>query len=119
MFGHGLDYRKALSDFTKVAGKITMPPRFSFGVFYSRWWPYSDTEAMDIISEYQSYSIPLDGTAAHARTSAVLLRVLFTMCDAVCVCARVCVCVCCVCVYVSVCFSRCASQFWSATWTGE
>ncbi len=29
MFGHGHEYKAALSDFTKVAGKITLPPKFS------------------------------------------------------------------------------------------
>jgi hypothetical protein len=61
LFGHGVDYRAALGDFVKVAGKITMPPRFGLGVYFSRWWPFADVESMDIINEYQSYSIPLDG----------------------------------------------------------
>ena len=37
-FGYGHDYRRALADFTRVAGKIPMPPRFAFGAWWSRYW---------------------------------------------------------------------------------
>ena len=40
-FGYGHDYRRALADFTRVAGKIPMPPRFAFGAWWSRYWAYS------------------------------------------------------------------------------
>ena len=41
-----LDYKGALYDFTLVAGKIPMPPRYTFGIFYSRYWAYSDIGQM-------------------------------------------------------------------------
>ena len=44
-----LDYQGALEDFTKVAGKIPLPPRYAFGVFYSRYWAYSDIGQMVIL----------------------------------------------------------------------
>lgn len=31
LFAHGLDFRGALRDFTQVAGRIPMPPRFALG----------------------------------------------------------------------------------------
>ena len=43
-FGYGHDYRRALSDFTRVAGKIPLPPRFAFGAWWSRYWAYTDQE---------------------------------------------------------------------------
>ena len=43
-----IDYKGALEDFTKVAGKIPLPPRYAFGVFYSRYWAYSDIGQMVI-----------------------------------------------------------------------
>jgi len=30
-FGYGHDYRKALGDYVRVAGRIPLPPRFAFG----------------------------------------------------------------------------------------
>lgn len=32
--GYGYDYRKALADFTKIAGKIPLPPAYVFGYWY-------------------------------------------------------------------------------------
>ena len=43
-FGYGHDYRKALGDYVRVAGRIPLPPRFAFGAWWSRYWSYSDQE---------------------------------------------------------------------------
>jgi alpha-glucosidase (family GH31 glycosyl hydrolase) len=44
-----------------VAGRIPLPPRYAFGVFYSRYWAYSDEELMDdIVGEYAARGISLD-----------------------------------------------------------
>ena len=37
-FGYGRDYRKALGDYVRVAGRIPLPPRFAFGAWWSRYW---------------------------------------------------------------------------------
>jgi len=60
LLAHGLDYKKALREFSSLSGKQPIPPRFSFGVFYSRWWPWADWESVSIIKEYDEYSVPLD-----------------------------------------------------------
>ena len=44
-FGYGHDYRKALGDYVKVAGRIPLPPRFAFGAWWSRYWDYTDQES--------------------------------------------------------------------------
>ncbi|KAF0731978.1 hypothetical protein Ae201684P_020972 [Aphanomyces euteiches] len=59
-FGHGLRYKQALKDFTLVAGNIPLPPKFAFGVFYSRWWAYNDVGIESLAKQYQIRSIPLD-----------------------------------------------------------
>ncbi len=59
-FGYGRDYRGALSDFTKVAGRIPMPPRFAFGVWWSRYWAYTDQEFKQLVGEFEAASVPLD-----------------------------------------------------------
>jgi hypothetical protein len=41
-FGYGHEYRKALGDYVRVAGRIPLPPRFAFGAWWSRYWAYSD-----------------------------------------------------------------------------
>ena len=60
MFGHGHDYKAALGDFVRVAGRIPMPPRFAFGLWWSRFWSYSDQELEDLVREFESHDVPLD-----------------------------------------------------------
>jgi hypothetical protein len=59
-FGYGHDYKKALYDYTQVAGKIPMPPKFAFGYWWSRYWTYSDNELRTLIRDIKSYDIPID-----------------------------------------------------------
>ncbi len=59
-FGYGHDYRAALGDFVKVAGRIPIPPRFAFGTWWSRYWSYTDAELMDLVRQFESHDVPLD-----------------------------------------------------------
>jgi hypothetical protein len=59
-FGYGHDYRLALEDFTRVAGKIPMPPRFAFGAWWSRYWAYTDAELQRLVEDFHRYDVPLD-----------------------------------------------------------
>jgi alpha-glucosidase (family GH31 glycosyl hydrolase) len=59
-FGYGHDYRSALHDYTSVAGKIPLPPRFAFGAWWSRYWSYSDQEFEKLIQGFHTHETPLD-----------------------------------------------------------
>ena len=59
-FGYGHEYKKALYDFTETAGKIPMPPRFAFGLWWSRYWAYTDRELKDLVGEFETHDVPLD-----------------------------------------------------------
>lgn len=59
-FGYGDHYKKALFDFTQVAGKISLPPKYAFGVWYSRYWAYTEAEMKDIVNGYAKNNLPLD-----------------------------------------------------------
>jgi alpha-glucosidase (family GH31 glycosyl hydrolase) len=59
-FGYGHDYKQALGDYVKVAGRIPLPPRFAFGTWWSRYWAYSDQEILDLIKGFHQNSTPLD-----------------------------------------------------------
>ncbi len=59
-FGYGNNYKSALYDYTIVAGKIPLPPRFAFGYWWSRYWNYSDQELRDLVSSLDRYQIPHD-----------------------------------------------------------
>ena len=59
-FGYGSDFKAALYDFTQVAGKISLPPKFAFGIWYSRYWAYTEQQFKDIVAGYHDNNIPLD-----------------------------------------------------------
>ena len=59
-FGYGHDYRKALGDYVRVAGRIPLPPRYAFGAWWSRWWDYSDQEIDDLVKGFRESDVPLD-----------------------------------------------------------
>lgn len=59
-FGYGHNYKQALYDFTRVAGKIPLPPRFAFGTWWSRYWSYTDQEFKDLVRNFRTHEVPLD-----------------------------------------------------------
>jgi alpha-glucosidase (family GH31 glycosyl hydrolase) len=59
-FGYGHDYKQALGDFVRVAGRIPLPPRFAFGAWWSRYWDYSDQELDDLVTGFRQNGVPLD-----------------------------------------------------------
>ncbi len=58
--GYGHEYRKALYEYTQVAGKIPMPPRFVFGFWWSRYWPYTEEEMRHLVEEFRIHNVPVD-----------------------------------------------------------
>ncbi|MCK4311122.1 MAG: alpha-xylosidase, partial [Candidatus Cloacimonetes bacterium] len=59
-FCYGYDYKTALNDFIKTAGKIALPPKFAFGTWWSRYWEYTDWELRELINEFEIHDVPLD-----------------------------------------------------------
>jgi len=59
-FCYGNDYKTALKDFTKVSGKMALPPKFAFGVWWSRYWEYTDLELRELVADFELYDLPLD-----------------------------------------------------------
>lgn len=59
-FGYGHDYQRALRDFTLVAGRIPLPPRYAFGAWWSRYWAYSDAELRELVNDFREHDVPLD-----------------------------------------------------------
>ena len=59
-FGYGHDYKQALGDYVKVAGRIPLPPRFAFGAWWSRYWDYTDQELDELVRSFHENDVPLD-----------------------------------------------------------
>jgi len=60
VFTYGKNYKQALKDYTDIAGKVAMPPRFAFGAWWSRFREYTDTEFRELVGEFESHDVPLD-----------------------------------------------------------
>jgi alpha-glucosidase len=60
LFAYGHDYRAELADFIRVAGNIPLPPRFAFGIWWSRYWAYTDEELQQLVAEFHDHNVPLD-----------------------------------------------------------
>ena len=60
LFAYGHDYKQALADFQLVAGRAPLPPKYTFGYWWSRYWQYSDNEFVDLVQKLKSMDVPLD-----------------------------------------------------------
>lgn len=58
--GYGYDYKKAIGDFTKIAGKTPLPPAYVFGYWYSRYSSYSADDYREIMRDIEKNDIPTD-----------------------------------------------------------
>lgn len=60
LFAYGHEYTRALHDYTRVAGRIPLPPRYIFGAWWSRYWAYTDSELEELVRAFRERDIPLD-----------------------------------------------------------
>lgn len=58
-FCYGRDYAEGLADFIRLSGPAPLPPRHLFGLIFSRWPAYDETEAKAIVARFRDESIPL------------------------------------------------------------
>jgi hypothetical protein len=53
-------YENFRGDFLKLTGPVPMPPLFAFGLWDSRYHPYTEETALQVIRTYRKKQIPLD-----------------------------------------------------------
>ena len=58
--GYGHDYKKALYDFTRIAGKIPLPPDYVLGYWYSKYDEYSADDFRNIVKAMADNDINAD-----------------------------------------------------------
>ena len=58
--GYGHDYKRALKDFTLIAGKIPLPPDYVFGYWYSKYENYTADDFRNIIKSLKDNDINSD-----------------------------------------------------------
>jgi alpha-glucosidase (family GH31 glycosyl hydrolase) len=59
-FCYGDNYKTALNDYINAAGRIALPPKYAFGIWWSRYWEYTDYELRELVKEYEIHDVPLD-----------------------------------------------------------
>lgn len=57
---YGHDYREALRDAAGIFGVQSLPPRYAFGYWWSRYWAYTDRELENLASDFETHGVPLD-----------------------------------------------------------
>ena len=57
---YGTDYKKGLYDFSRLAGNMALPPKYTFGIWWSRYWEYSDVEMKKLVEDFRLHDVPLD-----------------------------------------------------------
>ena len=60
LFAYGHDYKQALADYALVAGRAPIPPKYTLGYWWSRYWQYSDNEFVDLVNKLKSMDVPID-----------------------------------------------------------
>ena len=58
--GYGHDYKGALQDYVKVAGRQPLPPRYMLGYWYSKYQRYSQQDFINLVGEMKQNEIPID-----------------------------------------------------------
>ena len=52
--------KKLREDYIKLTGRSELIPLYALGGWYSRWYPYSDNESLEVIDTYRNKNIPLN-----------------------------------------------------------
>ena len=60
LFAYGRDYRQGLSDLRTLTGPTPLLPRSAFGVWFSRYYPYSETDYHGLLAQFRAHRVPLD-----------------------------------------------------------
>ena len=67
--GHGHDYKAALREFTALAGSVPLPPRWAFGLWFSRWRAYGSYEEVELVRQFAQHDVPLDNVVSDMSAS--------------------------------------------------
>ena len=60
LFAYGHDYLSAVRDYTRIGGRIPLPPKYAFGYWWSRYWLYNDFELDELTDKLRGLGFPAD-----------------------------------------------------------
>ncbi|MDD4988413.1 MAG: glycoside hydrolase family 31 protein [Candidatus Izemoplasmatales bacterium] len=58
-FAYGHDYLAAVRDYYHLSGALPLIPRYAFGNWWSKYWPYRDRDLLEVIHQFHQLNIPL------------------------------------------------------------
>ena len=59
LFAYGNDFGTALRDYHRLTGPVPVVPRYALGNWWSRYWPYDETEYLALMDRFAAERIPL------------------------------------------------------------
>ena len=59
-FGYGHQYKDALGDYVRIAGRQPLPPKYMFGYWYSKYQAYSQSELQQLVRDMENRDVPHD-----------------------------------------------------------
>ena len=59
-FGYGHQYKDALCDYVRIAGRQPLPPKYMFGYWYSKYQAYSQSEIQQLVRDMENNEVPHD-----------------------------------------------------------
>jgi alpha-glucosidase (family GH31 glycosyl hydrolase) len=60
LFGYGRDYARGMGDLRALTGPAPLLPRTAFGVWFSRYYPYSESDYHALLEQFRRHRVPLD-----------------------------------------------------------
>ncbi|QYG93554.1 DUF5110 domain-containing protein [Iamia sp. SCSIO 61187] len=60
LFAYGDDHASALAAGAQLFGSQPLPPRYAFGYWYSRYYPYTDRELLELAEQLDRNDVPVD-----------------------------------------------------------
>ena len=59
LFAYGHDFRAAMKDYLHLSGSVPVVPRFALGNWWSRFYPYTQKEYLELMERFRQEKIPL------------------------------------------------------------
>jgi alpha-glucosidase len=60
LLAYGHDYKAALHDAARILGRQPLPPRYTLGYWWSRYWAYTDKEFEGLVNSFNTMNVPID-----------------------------------------------------------
>lgn len=54
------DYAAFRKEFLKLTGPVPLVPLYTFGLWFSRYYPYTDQQLLDLVDEFRAKGFPID-----------------------------------------------------------